>query len=712
MAKQATQDQQGVRHAAEGRNTSAARTDTLQRSQWSRLALVIGDRKSAVFALALSSTLAAICEAGILAIAARAATALVNQSPRLHGSLGPLALDISTRSLLYVGLGLAVIRLVLQLPNSYLPARISADVQATMRRSLITAYARASWELQSQDREGHFQEMMTNQIQQASSGALQTTQLVVSFFTFLILVLSAFTLNPIAAAVVFAAASLMFVALRPANSLAMQTARRLSAAQLEYAGSVGEANRVAEEVNVFGVGRPQADRVTKFVMVARDLYLRVQILARLVPNVYQSLIYFILVLGLIAISVSGVSGFSSLGAVVLLLVRAGTYGQQVQTYWVALRQSLPFVERLQNSVNDYADSESWRGDVALGKIQTLAFDDVSYSYRSDRPVLRDLDFEVAGGETIGVVGPSGAGKSTMVQILLNLRQPQSGRFLVNGHDASEIRLADWHEQVAYVPQAPKLLHATVTENVRFFRDYDDAAVERACKLARVHDEIASWPAGYETIIGPRADAVSGGQQQRICLARALISSPSVLVLDEPTSALDPRSEGLIQESLDALKEQLTLFIIAHRMSTLSICDRVMVVLDGNLNAFDTLAELTENNPYYRFASGLSTPADEPDAPDDSGGGEDDPPPSGPGPGPGSGGARARGSVAKVSGVASKVVSGAASAARQVRTDTTRQLKTRPLIRQPPNAGFRTFQALTTVVGGMQPLRVANGLGWG
>jgi ABC-type multidrug transport system fused ATPase/permease subunit len=115
----------------------------------------------------------------------------------------------------------------------------------------------------------------------------------------------------------------------------------------------------------------------------------------------------------------------------------------------------------------------------------------------------------------------------------------------------------------------------------------------------------SWPNGYETIVGPRADAVSGGQQQRICLARALVAQPEILVLDEPTSALDPRSETLIQESLIALKHNVTLFIIAHRMSTLDICDRVMVVLDGHLDAFDTIALLARTNPYYRSASTLT-----------------------------------------------------------------------------------------------------------
>jgi ABC-type multidrug transport system fused ATPase/permease subunit len=155
-----------------------------------------------------------------------------------------------------------------------------------------------------------------------------------------------------------------------------------------------------------------------------------------------------------------------------------------------------------------------------------------------------------------------------------------------------------------------LIHASVADNIRYFRAVDDAAVERAARLARIHDDIMTWSSGYATVIGPRADAVSGGQQQRICIARALVADPDVLVLDEPTSALDPRSESLLQESLVALKQGLTLFIIAHRMSTLDICDRVIVLSAGRVEAFDTAVHLRQDNSYYRHALALSGGAPE------------------------------------------------------------------------------------------------------
>jgi ATP-binding cassette subfamily B protein len=263
---------------------------------------------------------------------------------------------------------------------------------------------------------------------------------------------------------------------------------------------------------------------------------------------------------------------------------------------------------VQETERRYRESGPPEGTQPLPRVAGLAFEGVGYAYRVGRPVLSDVSFEVDGGEVIGVIGPSGAGKSTLVQLLLRLRVPSEGRYLVNGIEAQDLKQADWHQRVTYVPQEPRLLHASVAENIRYFRDLDDDAVQRAARLARIHDEVIGWAEGYDTIVGPRADAVSGGQQQRICLARALVARPEVLVLDEPTSALDPKSEILIQESLTGLKQELTLFIVAHRMSTLDICDRVMVIIDGKLVAFDTISNLEQHNPYYRTASKIATGA--------------------------------------------------------------------------------------------------------
>jgi ATP-binding cassette, subfamily B, bacterial len=573
-----------------------------------RLQLLLGARRRAVVGLAVSSILAGFAEAGILAAIAQVAATLVSGATHVHAKIGPISVDTEVRTLFVIALALALARLALQGPLSVLPARITADGQAQLRHTLFAAYSDASWDVQSRDREGHLQEAMTSQVIQATGGALQATTLITASFTFLVLMVSALALNAAAAAVVLAAAVALFGLLRPLRKLGVRRARELSKAQMEYAGAVGEAIRVAEETHVFGVADAQRERIHGFVRDARELFYRTQLLGRLIPNLYQSLIYLLLVGGLAGLYAVGRGHAASLGAVVLLLVRAGTNGQQMQSCYQALQQSLPFIDRLQEAEQRYARSRPVVGHLPLGDVETVACEHVSFAYRPGRPVLADVTFAVRGGETIGVIGPSGAGKSTLVQILLGLRAPTSGWYRVNGISVEQYAAAEWHRRVAYVPQEPRLVHATVAENISYHRALGAEEVERAARLARIHDDVVGWPQGYDTVVGPRADAVSGGQQQRICLARALAGRPQVIVLDEPTSALDPHSEALIQESLQALRDELTLFIVAHRMSTLDVCDRVMVIVGGRLTAFDTLAALGAQNPYYRSAALLASGA--------------------------------------------------------------------------------------------------------
>jgi ABC-type multidrug transport system fused ATPase/permease subunit len=579
-----------------------------QASMRSRIGTLIGDRRHLIVGLSVSSILSGFAEAATLALVAQIAASFVTGAKEVHLHAGPVDVHAPLGTLIIIAFGFTILRIALQIPLSVLPARIASDVQARMRTKLFDAFTRASWAMQSRDREGQLQETMTNQVTSATVGAMQVTILINSAFTFLILTISALALNSLAAIVVAFASVMLFGLLRPLRARGVGNARALSRAQVEYAGGIAESIRVAEEVHVFGVVQTQRNQIDGFVRNSQVLYFRTQVLGKLVANLYQSLIYLLLVAGMAGLYLVGRRHVGSLGGVVLILVRAGTAGQILQGAYQGLSQSLPFVERIQETAQRYLDSSPRAGDKRLPRITSVAFEGVGFAYNPGRPVLSDISFEIERGEVIGIIGPSGAGKSTLVQLLLQLRAPGEGQYLVNGVPAGEFAREDWTSQVSYVPQEPRLLHASAAENIRFYREADDEAVERAAKLARIHEDIAGWSDGYETIVGPRADAVSGGQQQRICLARALVGRPEVLVLDEPTSALDPHSETLIGESLGALKEELTLFIIAHRMSTLDMCDRVMVIVDGRLVAFDTKALLQRDNTYYRHASQLATGA--------------------------------------------------------------------------------------------------------
>lgn len=580
---------------------------------WSQLDLLIGDRRKLIAGLSLLSIVSAFTETAVIVIVAEVAADLAGVGAKkgkhaiAAAAKGNTLFDIHTSvpTLLWIGLALTVWRLLLQWPSSTLPARVAAEVQQGVRLRIFTGFTHASWEVQSRDREGTLQENMTSQSVQATGGALQATGLISSILSFTIMMASAIAINPVAAGAVFVLATVTFAVLRPIRSLGQRRSRELSQALIQYAGGIAEANRLAEESHVFGVMDAQLKRITDLVHRCRYLFYRTQIISKLVGNCYQGLVYIVLIVVLWVIYHLGAGHVASLGAIVLLLLRASQNGQNIQSAYQSLQQSLPFIERVQNVAKRYEQSAPVNGERALSVIHTLAFEGVGYSYNPGYPVLTDVSFALDAGETIGIIGPSGAGKSTLVQLLLQLRPPSEGRYLVNGDPVQEFMRTDWHRLVAYVPQEPRVLHASVIDNIRFYRDIDDESVERAARLARIHDEIVSWSDGYDTVIGPRADAVSGGQQQRICLARALAARPHVLVLDEPTSALDPYSERLIGESLDALRSELTQIIVAHRMSTLDTCDRVMVVLGGRMVAFDTKAHLQEHDPYYRIASKIA-----------------------------------------------------------------------------------------------------------
>lgn len=574
----------------------------------SQLLELIRRQPKAVAVVAVSAAVAGLSESGILAVLAQAAAGLVNHTTKVRLDLGLVHTKATLGQLLLAGLALAVLRLLLQLVISDIPARITDATQARLRTTLFAAFSRSSWDEQSRDREGHLQELLTNQVTQATLSVLQTMTLVFVLPTFLVLVIAALALNVVAAVLVLVTAVGLSLLLRPLGSLGNRGAEAVSNAYLAYAGGVNEAVRLAEETQVFGAEAAQRERTDHLIEAMRSPNYYTLFLTRLVPGIYQSLIYLLLVGALAVLYALGATEVASLGAVVLLLVRAGAYGQQAQSCFQYLRQAQPYIERLAEAEQRYAASSPTAGSRRLNRVESLAFDRVSFAYYPDRPTLTDIDFSVIAGESVGIIGPSGAGKSTLVQILLRLRTPGSGTYLVNDVPADEFLSSDWRERIAYVPQEPRLLHGTVTDNIRFFRPIDQASVERAARLAGIHDAVAGWPSGYDTIIGPRADAISGGQQQRICLARALAANPEVLVLDEPTSALDPRAEQLLQDSLRAIKHQVTLFIVAHRMSTLDVCDRVMVVVDGSLDAFDTAEALQLENPYYRSAVAHGFPA--------------------------------------------------------------------------------------------------------
>jgi ATP-binding cassette, subfamily B, bacterial len=585
----------------------ASRTSWRERGAeaWGVLRLVTVGHRWLAIALLVGSLVSGLLESAILVLIAQVASAMVQGSGRLSADAGPFGLSTTVGIALVVAGVCAVLRVAVQVGVAYLPARLAADVQARLRRGLFDEFNRTSWSVQSVERDGHLQELLTSQVVQASLGLFQIGLFVTSAMAFLTLLGSALLLSVPVAVVIIVVAWLLSLMLRPLSRLGRRQAKELSGTSLAFAGGVSEAVRVAEETQVFGVSNAQRKRVDLLLDADRTAFLRTRFMVRLVQYLYQSLAIAVIVGGLGGLYLSGTGRIAVLGAVVLILVRSATYGQQAYSSYLVVLQAAPFIDRLVATEERYRSAVPPAQHRRLDGVRTIACRGVHYSYGRNLDALVDVSFDVPAGETVGIVGPSGAGKSTLVQILLRLREPTTGVYLVNGVPASTVSSEDWHRVVACVPQDPRLIDGSVLDNIRFFREIDDEAVERAARLAHIHDDVVAWPSGYETMVGQRADAVSGGQRQRICLARALAGEPDVLVLDEPTSSLDLRSESLIQESLATLSGRITLFVVSHRLSMLSACDRVMVLSAGRIEAFDGTDNLEQTNAFFQGAVALT-----------------------------------------------------------------------------------------------------------
>jgi ABC-type multidrug transport system fused ATPase/permease subunit len=258
-----------------------------------------------------------------------------------------------------------------------------------------------------------------------------------------------------------------------------------------------------------------------------------------------------------------------------------------------LTEAMAGLDRTREVMNEHTEDADPARMQDTGVIRgDIRFDDVSFAYVPDKPVLHGISFHSRPGSVTALVGSSGSGKSTIISLICGFHTAQSGAVLIDGKDLATIRLSSYRRQLGVVLQETFLFDGTIRENIMFSRPVaTEEQFLRACSIARVDEFAERFPEGYETIVGERGVKLSGGQRQRLSIARAILADPRILILDEATSSLDSESEGMIQQGLSYLMQGRTTFVIAHRLSTIRRADQILVVEEGRIIERGTHEEL-------------------------------------------------------------------------------------------------------------------------
>ncbi|MDF1503085.1 ABC transporter ATP-binding protein [Roseisolibacter sp. H3M3-2] len=408
-------------------------------------------------------------------------------------------------------------------------------------------------------------------------------------------------------------APLLILALQPLLRKLRKGFRRTGDQQGELTSVVQESVSGIRLVKSFGAEayeerrfREASDRLAKGLSrVARTTYLA----QPLTETIGTMIAVAVLWVGARQVLVGGTLSGADLIAFLILVMRMLQPLKQLSQVPTTAQQSLAAAERLFDILDEPTETARDRGTVAPARFErAIAFEGVGFAYpsRGDDPegeappVLRDVSLVARPGEVIALVGPSGAGKSTLVDLIARFHEPTAGRITLDGIDTRGIRLDALRALVGIVSQDTVLFNDTVRANLAYGAGdrYSQAQIEAAARAANAHQFIAELPLGYDTVLGERGTRLSGGQRQRLAIARALLVDPPILILDEATSALDTESERLVQEAIDRLLERRTVFVIAHRLSTVVHADQILVLERGAVVERGTHAELLARGGTY------------------------------------------------------------------------------------------------------------------
>lgn len=490
---------------------------------------------------------------------------------------------LGIQSLVLVGVVISLVKILLDLVLARFQASALFRYEAELRRQLAQLQAHCRWDVLEDNESGRLHAISWTSVNRSREAFLQAVAISTNIASLLVMLAAMIFVAQWKIVLIILTFAVFAFAFRPLISASKRTSLSLREASGTYSGELNESIAMSKEARVLDIQDLLASRLSDASDTSAAALARQSYYSSILNSGYGDVVYLLVILGIGGIYWLEVGNPGALVAMVLLLYRSMSYGRSLQSSLQSIAATGPFIADVHEWIDLLEDNQEPSGsDGTIDRIDTIDLLDVDLVYSNGHVGVRSLTARFADCETIALIGPSGSGKSSLVSMILALRDPTNGEVRINGRPLSEIDRRSLRRRMAFVPQDNLLFNASIEENVQCWRDISPDRVREAMRQANVLDEVLSMESGLSTQVGEGGRRLSGGQRQRICLARALAGDPDLLILDEPTSALDPASEQAVKRSLEAIKGDVLLLVIAHRMTTISICDRVLVLDKGRL----------------------------------------------------------------------------------------------------------------------------------
>lgn len=505
-------------------------------------------------------------------------------SKLIENFFGFINVKFSLKYLLIFIVALFILRAAVLIWCNYIKIKITSNYIERTQSDLFAKTLKAGWPFLLKQKLGHLQTILMTNIQNSGGLLTQISALFITFAGLLMYIVVAVNISfKITAITIILGVVLLFI-FRPIIYRLKNLGQAVEDYNRQAAHYINENILGMKTVKVSTVDDKIARIGQSYFKKFREFWLKATFLKIITDGLMQpiGLIFICLVFAIFYKTAN--FNFAALAAVIYLIQRMFIYFQQFQGSLQNVGETVPYLRKVieyDRELSAHLEADQGREKFEFNR--SLEFNHVKFSYNESKNILTDVSFTVSKGETVGLIGPSGAGKTTIVDLMLRLFKPDEGQILIDGQEVERVELKDWRKNIGYVSQDIFLKNDTIVNNIKFYQDgVSDAVVEQAVKMADIYEFIKSLPDGFDSVVGERGLMLSAGQRQRIVIARVLARKPKLLILDEATSALDNESEAQIQKVISNLKGVLTIFIIAHRLSTVESCDKLLVLENGKI----------------------------------------------------------------------------------------------------------------------------------